>query len=137
MHTEGPSLLSGSVLSIPSMLKMSFRKPSPSMTNMHTHFQTWHGHPEPHVQSMGHLRHHHGCESTPSIFHSHPIWPSVGSQPPFSPQVDCSLSLCTRSTGTSIPLEQQQRGPPPAPAPRRSGRKSNRPVRLIEDNTWG
>ena len=60
-----------------------------------------HGHPEPHIQSMGHLWLNHGCESTPSVFHSHPIWLSVGSQLPFSPQVDCSLSPCTRSTGTS------------------------------------
>ena len=73
-------------------------------------FYDKHAHPLPDLALGAHVAiqnptskvwHHHGCESTPSVFHSHPIWPSVGSQPPFYPQADCSLSPCTRSTGTS------------------------------------
>ena len=48
-----------------------------------------------------------------------------------------ALSVHAPGVPAQVPLEQQQRGPPPAPAPRCSGRESHRPVRLIEDNTWG
>ena len=46
-----------------------------------------------------------------------------------------ALSVHAPAVPAQVPLEQQQCEPPPAP--RRSGHKSHRPDRLIEDNTWG
>ena len=62
-HTGGPLLRNGNVLSTLNTPMMSSRKPSPSIINMLTHFQTWRSCccTEPCFQGLGHLWccHHH------------------------------------------------------------------------------